>query len=119
MAVPDGHSARETRLAGEGAAAVVLVRADGPLAANRRVYAVLDALGWVPKDLPGLKKNLVPTLVSSDTIAHSCRLAYEQSTLTSAEPYATLFERELIRMYPAGVLTLPAPPGTNSCRRVH
>jgi PfaB family protein len=70
---------------GEGAAAVALVSEEFARSRGLRLYALLDALGWAPKDLPGLKKNLVPTLVSADTIAQSCRLAYEKSAFTTAD----------------------------------
>ena len=64
---------------GEGAAAVVLMRQDSAVSGGQRIYALVDAFGWAPRDLPRLKRNLVPTLVSADPIEQSCRLAYEQS----------------------------------------
>ncbi len=70
---------------GEGAAAVVLVPQETAQSRGLRAYALLDAFGWAPKDLSGLKKNLAPTLVSAETIAQASRLAYEQSAHTPDE----------------------------------
>ena len=44
-----------------------------------RAYACIEAAGWSAKDLPGLRKNLAPGLLSSETVAESCRQAFEQS----------------------------------------
>ena len=61
--------------AGEGAAAVVLMRPESA----PRAYACIEAAGWSAKDLPGLRKNLAPGLLSSDTVTESCGQAFEQS----------------------------------------
>jgi hypothetical protein len=61
--------------AGEGAAAVVLARPESA----PRAYVCIEAAGWSAKDLPGLRKNLAPGLLSSDTVTESCRQAFEQS----------------------------------------
>ena len=63
--------------AGEGAAAVVLARVENA----PRAYACIEAAGWSAKDLPGLRKNLAPGLLSSETVAESCCQAFEQAGL--------------------------------------
>lgn len=61
--------------AGEGAAAVVLAQPE----TAPRVYAFIEAAGWSAKDLPGLRKNIAPNLLSSETVAESCRQAFDQA----------------------------------------
>ena len=66
---------------GEGAAAVVLARVENA----PRAYACIEAAGWSAKDLPGLRKNLAPGLLSSETVAESCRQAFEKSGMQPAQ----------------------------------
>ncbi|MDR3573811.1 MAG: PfaB family protein [Anaerolineaceae bacterium] len=70
---------------GEGASAVVLMRYDSALARNYRIYAVLDALAWTPRNSSALKKNIFPTLLSSETISQSCQQAFQQANLDPAK----------------------------------
>jgi PfaB family protein len=64
---------------GEGAAAVVLMRSQDAPSAGKRTYAVLESFAWVQREGALLKKNLVPTFVSADTIQTSCRQAFDRS----------------------------------------
>ena len=64
---------------GEGASAVVLTRYDAALAGNNRIYAVLDAFAWTSRNVSGIRKNIFPTLVSSETILQSCQQVLRQA----------------------------------------
>jgi PfaB family protein len=45
----------------------------------------LDAIGWTSRNSQGLKKNLFPTLLSSETILQSCQQAFLQANLDPGE----------------------------------
>ncbi len=60
---------------GDGAGAVVLVRARP----GTKAYALVLAAGWGGKDLPGLRKSTAPGLLSSETVLESCLSAFAQA----------------------------------------
>ena len=59
--------------------------ADDARGAGKRIYASLDASAWVQRDGSPLKKNLVPTFVSADTIQAACRQALAHCGLTPGD----------------------------------
>ena len=69
---------------GEGASAIVLTRYDAAITKKNRIYAVLDALAWTSRNVASLKKNIFPTLLSSETILQSCQQAF---LLAGLDPY--------------------------------
>ncbi len=80
-ATPGFDRGHEGWSVGEGAAALVLMRYDIALAEGKRIYAVLDGFAWAEKDLAEPKKQLFPTLLSSETILQSCQQAFGEAKI--------------------------------------